>query len=155
MEFIGGKELKEIYNRLSKKKRGSKNYKQLLHYKTCKINEVVNRFVKTYSETDFVCENLRNVKHASKLYKSLNNKLQYWSYRQVLDKLNQLSEIEGFNVIKIDPAYTSQTCSKCGTILKSNRNNEFYHCSCGLLIDADTNAAINILHRGTHSSSNK
>ena len=121
MEFIGGKELKEIYNRLSKKKRDSKNYKQLLHYKTCKINEVVNKFINFYKDTDFVCENLRNVKHASKLYKSLNNKLQYWSYRQVLDKLDQLSEIEGFNVTKIDPAYTSQTCSNCGTILKNNR----------------------------------
>ena len=121
MEFIGGKELKEIYNRLSKKKRGSKNYKQLLHYKTCKINEVVNKFVNFYKDTDFVCENLRNVKHASKLYKSINNKLQYWSYRQVLDKLNQLSEIEGFKLIKVDPAYTSQTCSNCGTILKNNR----------------------------------
>ena len=121
MEFIGGKELKEIYNKLSLKKDGSKNYKQFLHYKMCKINEVVNKFVKTYSETDFVCENLRNVKHASKLYKSLNNKLQYWSYRQVLDKLDQLSEIEGFKLTKIDPAYTSQTCSKCGTILKNNR----------------------------------
>lgn len=120
----------------------------------CKINEVVNRFVKTYSETDFVCENLKNVKHASKLYKSLNNKLQYWSYRQVLMKLEALSEVEGFNLIKVDPAYTSQTCSNCGTILKSNRNGEFYNCSCGLIIDADTNAAINILHRGTHSSSN-
>ena len=108
----------------------------------CKINEVVNKFIKAYSDTDFVCENLRNVKHASKLYKSLNNKLQYWSYRQVLDKLDQLSEIEGFNLIKIDPAYTSQTCSNCGTILKSNRNGEFYNCSCGLIIDADTNAAI-------------
>ena len=150
-----GVELKSIYNRLIKKKRGSKNYKQLLHYKMCKINEVVNRFVNFYKDTDFVCENLRNVKHASKLYKSLNNKLQYWSYRQVLDKLDQLSEIEGFNLTKIDPAYTSQTCSKCGSIIKSNRNGEFYNCSCGLLIDADTNAAINILHRGTNSSSNK
>ena len=150
-----GKELKEIYNRLSKKKRGSKNYKQLLHYKMCKINEVVNKFINFYKDTNFVCENLKNVKHASKLYKSLNNKLQYWSYRQVLDKLDQLSEIEGFNLTKIDPAYTSQTCSKCGSIIKSNRNGEFYNCSCGLLIDADTNAAINILHRGTNSSSNK
>ena len=120
----------------------------------CKINEVVNKFVKTYFDTDFVCENLRNVKHASKLYKSLNNKLQYWSYRQVLDKLDQLSEIEGFKLIEVDPAYTSQTCSKCGSILKSNRNGEFYNCSCRLIIDADTNAAINILHRVTHSSSN-
>ena len=121
MEFTGGKELKEIYNKLSLKKRGSKNYKQLLHFKTCKINEVVNKFINFYKDTDFVCENLRNVKHASKLYKSLNNKLQYWSYRQVLMKLEALSEVEGFNLIKIDPAYTSQTCSNCGTILKNNR----------------------------------
>ena len=122
MEFIGGKELKEIYNRLSKKKRDSKNYKQLLHYKTCKINEVVNKFINFYKDTDFVCENLRNVKHASKLYKSLNNKLQYWNYKQVLDKLNSLSELKGFKLIKVEPAYTSQTCSKCGQIIKANRN---------------------------------
>ena len=32
MGFIGGKELKEIYNKLSLKKRGSKNYKQLLQF---------------------------------------------------------------------------------------------------------------------------
>ena len=126
----------------------------MLKFKHDKINEVVNKFINFYKDTDFVCENLRNVKHASKLYKSLNNKLQYWSYRQVLMKLEALSEVEGFNLTKIDPAYTSQTFSKCGTILKSNRNGEFYNCSCGLIIDADTNAAINILHRGTHSSSN-
>ena len=87
----------------------------------CKINEVVNKFINFYKDTDIVCENLRNIKHASKLYKSLNNKLQYWSYRQVLDKLDQLSEIEGFNITKIYPAYTSQTCSNCRTILKNNR----------------------------------
>ena len=66
-------------------------------------------------------KDLKRVKHASKLYKSLNNKLQYWSYRQVLDKLEALSELEGFKLIKVDPAYTSQTCSNCGTILKNNR----------------------------------
>ena len=119
--FIGGVELKSIYNKLVKKKRGSKNYKQLLKFKHDKINEVVNKFINFYKDTDFICENLRNVKHASKLYKSLNNKLQYWSYRQVLDKLDQLSEIEGFKLTKIDPAYTSQTCSKCGQVIKANR----------------------------------
>lgn len=117
-----GKELKEIYIKLTKKKRGSKKYKQYLHFKTCKINEVVNRFIETYKNTDIVCEDLKLVKHASKLYKSINNKLQYWSYRQVLDKLNSLSELKGFKLIKVEPAYTSQTCSKCGQIIKANRN---------------------------------
>ena len=117
-----GKELKEIYIKLTKKKRGSKNYNQLLTYKRNKINEVVNRFIETYKDTDIVCEDLKRVKHASKLYKSLNNKLQYWSYKQVLDKLNSLSELKGFKLIKVEPAYTSQTCSKCGQIIKANRN---------------------------------
>ena len=93
----------------------------MLEYKKQKVNRIVNLFVKTYQNTDIVCEDLKRVKHASRLYKSLNNKLQYWSYRQVLDKLEALSELEGFKLIKVDPAYTSQTCSKCGTILKNNR----------------------------------
>ncbi|MBO5142750.1 MAG: transposase [Treponema sp.] len=148
-----GKELKEIYIKLTKKKRGSKNYKQLLTYKRNKINEVVNRFIETYKDTDIVCEDLKRVKHASKLYKSTNNKLQYWSYKQVLDKLNSLSELKGFKLIKVEPAYTSQTCSNCGQVIKANRQGELYSCSCGLLIDADTNAAINILNRGVYCPS--
>lgn len=119
--FIGGNDLKDIYEKISRKQRGSKNYKQLLKFKHDKINEVINKFINFYKDTDIVCEDLKRVKHASKLYKSLNNKLQYWSYRQVLDKLEALSELEGFKLIKVDPAYTSQTCSNCGTILKNNR----------------------------------
>ena len=117
-----GKELKSIYIQLANKKHGSKNYNQLLAYKRNKINEVVNRFIETYKDTDIVCEDLNRVKHASKLYKSTNNKLQYWSYKQVLDKLNSLSELKGFKLIKVEPAYTSQICSKCGQIIKANRN---------------------------------
>jgi IS605 OrfB family transposase len=117
-----GKDLKDIYIKLTQKKRGSKNYNQLLTFKRNKINEVVNRFIETYKDTDIVCEDLKRVKHASKLYKKINNKLQYWSYKQVLDKLNSLSELKGFKLIKVEPAYTSQTCSNCGQVIKANRN---------------------------------
>ena len=54
--------------------------------------------------------------------------IQYWSYRQVLDKLEMLSEIEGFEMILVDPAYTSQTCSACGVIDKMSRKSEVYQC---------------------------
>ena len=120
-EFIGGNDLKDIYEKISRKQRGSKKYKRLLEYKNQKVNRIVNLFIKTYPNTDIVCEDLKRVKHASNFYKKVNNKLQYWSYRQVLDKLEALSELEGFKLIKVDPAYTSQTCSNCGTILKNNR----------------------------------
>ena len=120
-EFIGGNDLKDIYEKISRKQRGSKKYKRLLEYKNQKVNRIVNLFIKTYPNTDIICEDLKRVKHASSFYKKVNNKLQYWSYRQVLDKLEALSELEGFKLIKVDPAYTSQTCSNCGTILKNNR----------------------------------
>lgn len=148
--FIGGTELKDIYLKLSNKQRKSKKYVKTLIYKRNKINEVVNKFLKCYPDTNIIVEDLYNVKYKSKLYKTINNKLQYWSYRQVLDRLNALSELKGFKVIKVEPAYTSQTCSNCGAIIKNNRDGEFYNCSCGLVIDADTNAAINILHRGMY-----
>ena len=65
-----------------------------------------------------------------------------------------LSQAEGFELNLVDPAYTSQTCSSCGNIDKKSRNGESYTClSCGIMMDADHNAAINILHRGTYRSS--
>lgn len=116
-----GSDLKDIYERLSKKQRGSKKYKKLLEFKKQKINRTVNLFVKAYPDTDFICEDLKRVKEASKFYRKVNNKLQYWSYKQVIDRLEALSQIEGFKLIKVDPAYTSQTCSNCGAVIKANR----------------------------------
>lgn len=150
-----GKDLHEVYDKLSKKQRGSKKYKRLLAYKKNRVNEVCNKFIEEHDNFDVVCEDLQNVKHKSSFYKSVNNKLQYWSYRQVIDKLDSLSESKGFTLIKVDPAYTSQTCSNCGAVIKSNRNGEHYHCNCGLEIDADTNAAINILRRGVYCPSSQ
>jgi putative transposase len=50
-------------------------------------------------------------------------------------------------VVAINPAYTSQECSKCGSIHKTNT--KFYHCkTCNFKGDRDINAAINIAKRG-------
>ena len=150
-----GVDLKKVYEKLAKKQKGSKKYKRLLEFKRQKINQTVNQFVQAYPDTDIICEDLKNVKYASQFYRKVNNKLQYWSYRQVLDRLENLSELKGFKLIKVEPTYTSQTCSRCGTTMKVNRDGEHYHCDCGLEIDADTNAAINILRRGAYCPSSQ
>lgn len=56
----------------------------------------------------------------------------------------------GGTLIKINPAYTSQTCSACGVIDRNSRESQarFACRSCGLEENADTNAAINILRQG-------
>ena len=67
----------------------------------------------------------------------------------MLAKLERLCEENGIHFTKVDPSYTSQTCSSCGAIDKTNRNGEVYQCkACGPIEDADINASINILHRG-------
>ncbi|MYA03534.1 MAG: IS200/IS605 family element transposase accessory protein TnpB, partial [Caldilineaceae bacterium SB0664_bin_22] len=50
---------------------------------------------------------------------------------------------------KVNPAYTSQTCSRCGHVDKSNRPSQaVFACgACGFRANADHNAAVNILVR--------
>ncbi len=52
-------------------------------------------------------------------------------------------------LVKVDPAYTSQACSRCGYTDKSNRPSQaVFRCGvCGFRLNADHNAAINILTR--------
>ena len=52
---------------------------------------------------------------------------------------------------EINPAYTSQTCSGCGHIAKKSLSERQHNCQqCGLSLDRDTNAAINILSVGQY-----
>jgi transposase len=45
----------------------------------------------------------------------------------------------------INPAFTSQKCSQCGEIHSESRNGEVFLCkNCGIQMDADYNASINI-----------
>lgn len=47
---------------------------------------------------------------------------------------------------KVDPAYTSKTCSKCGNINKKLKlSYRVYKCSCGNIMDRDVNAAKNLV----------
>jgi len=54
-------------------------------------------------------------------------------------------------LIKINPAYTSQTCSQCGTRTIMELKDRVFNCSCGLSMDRDINAARNILRLGRQS----
>jgi putative transposase len=59
------------------------------------------------------------------------------------------AEMLGIPVQLVDPRYTSQTCSVCGHIDKSNRisRDDFICSDCGYAAPADLNAAINIAAR--------
>ena len=76
------------------------------------------------------------------------NKLQRWTYSNLLNRLKLRCEREGVLLVRVDPAYTSQTCSKCRNKDKKSRNGELFTCTtCGYSADADYNASVNILQR--------
>ena len=78
------------------------------------------------------------------------NRLLSRTYRKVIkDKLARLEEKFGITTVEVNAAYTSQECSKCGFVSKGNRKSQSaFHCTCcGHKVNADVNAARNIVKR--------
>ncbi|MFB6228297.1 MAG: RNA-guided endonuclease InsQ/TnpB family protein, partial [Halobacteriales archaeon] len=76
---------------------------------------------------------------------SNGKKFQQWAFRRLFQYVEYKAEGEGLTVEQIDPAYTSQRCSKCGTTLEENRDGNAFQClKCGYELHADYNAAKNI-----------
>lgn len=68
---------------------------------------------------------------------------------RLYNRINQLCELNGVHFLQIDPAYTSQTCNKCGFVHKLSRTGEIFKCrNCDYTTDADYNASLNILNLG-------
>jgi putative transposase len=70
-----------------------------------------------------------------------------WGYlkRRLADKAVEA----GRQVILVNPSYTSKTCSACGALFADlSLADRWVECSCGLSMDRDVNAALNILWVG-------
>ncbi|GHU19558.1 hypothetical protein FACS189472_09520 [Alphaproteobacteria bacterium] len=88
----------------------------------------------------------KNVRAKSGLNKSILDQGWFEFRRQLEYKLVW----KGGKLILVPPQYTSQKCSCCGCIDRNNRKTqaEFSCQRCGLEMNADHNAAINILAAG-------
>jgi putative transposase len=70
-----------------------------------------------------------------------------WSY--LVSRLAHKAESAGREVVKVDPAYTSKTCSGCGAIFEHlSLSDRWVECDCGVSLDRDHNAAIVVFQRG-------
>ncbi|MGP9492257.1 RNA-guided endonuclease InsQ/TnpB family protein [Psychrobacter sp. AOP7-B1-24] len=88
----------------------------------------------------------RNVKAKSGLNKSILD--QGWG--MMVNMLECKQQWRGGLLIKVNPRYTSQTCSRCQHIAKENRQTQskFECVKCRYVANADFNAARNILAAG-------
>lgn len=83
--------------------------------------------------------------------RGLNRSLRAASLAGIVNKLEYKTQLTGRNrLILVNPAYTSQTCSECGYCDSRNRESQAdFECKqCHMSMNADLNAANNILKRG-------
>ena len=90
---------------------------------------------------------LEDLKRFEKGYgKTLNRRLSNWATGRFRDILSDKAEEIGILTDTGDPRYTSQKCSRCGRVERSNRDlqRHLYSCSCGNRLNDDLNAGRNI-----------
>ncbi|MEG4576023.1 transposase [Microcoleus sp. N3A4] len=150
------KALKRLNHRFSRTKKGSKNRakaRNRLSRKHLKVSRQRKDFAVKLARcviqsSDLVAyEDLqvRNLVKNRKLAKSISDAA--WSnFRQWLE---YFGKVFGVVTVAVPPHYTSQNCSNCGEVVKKSLSQRTHRCQhCGVVLDRDWNAAINILELG-------
>jgi len=113
--------------------------KDFLHKLSRKL---VNRFGAIF------VEDLKPKQMVSGNYKVLNKYINDAAWSMFFNMLSYKAEEAGRKIIKVNPKNTTQRCSACGKIVPKDLSIRAHVCSCGLNIDRDLNAALNIFMLG-------
>ena len=162
--FFNSKHLRNVkgkYNHLRKRlqSKGTKSAKRLLK----KLSGKEHRFVKDVNHCiskqivnmpyDIIVMEKLNIKRRKELGKRFNSILNGWSYNQLEQFIDYKAKREGKRMEFVDARYTSQKCSICSHVDRSNRSNihqSFFKCkACGFELHADLNASRNIKNNYT------
>ncbi len=146
-----------LQQRLSAAKKGSKNrqkrkrmlakeWQRVRERERAILHEMTAELVKSKSNCYYV-ENLDVQEMMGNYHLARAIAEQQWS--TLVNMLTYKAASAGGWVVKVDPRYTSQDCSRCGTRVGKTLSDRLHECpACGLSIDRAWNAAINILNRG-------
>jgi len=93
-----------------------------------------------------VIEDLKHIRERVKLSKDVRRNFHNWSFFQFEQFLTYKAQLKNIKIDFVDARYTSQKCSKCGYISKSNRQSQSnFKCKqCSNTLNADLNASRNI-----------
>jgi putative transposase len=108
------------------------------------LHQVSARLVSGY---DIIVLERLNVRAlaSGRLAKSINDA----SWGTLREMIAYKAESAGRQFIEVDPRDTTQACSGCGCIVPKKLSERWHCCPhCGLEMDRDHNAAINILRKG-------
>ena len=132
-----------IENNLGRKKlnRQNKKVQSQIKDKICKAtHEVVDK------AKVIAVEDLTSPITSKKFGKNVTRKLSAWTKGVIATAIETISRRRGSSVILVNSAYTSQMDSRYG-ILLGNRSFDSFNCFDGVVLQADENAARNVLAR--------
>ena len=90
-----------------------------------------------------VLEDLTHIRDRIKGNRRVKSRLHRWAFRELQEMVIYKATLEGILVIKVDPQYTSQTCSRCGKMGKRSKHR--FRCEhCGFQAHSDLNASRNL-----------
>ena len=127
---VGQKEKNKIRNRL--------------HH----ISNTIIRLAKE-NKSAIVIGEIKGIRRKKTKSKFLNRMIYNMPYHALTRMVQYKAEQQGLQIYKINEAYASITCHKCGNIDKKQRKTQglFSCASCGLQYNADLNGAMNNLQR--------
>lgn len=146
------KHLAKVSRRWSKKKsKKNKRAIQNAHRKVRNqrndfLHKVSNKLVKSYSLISVENLNIQGLAK-SRLGKSVHDV----GWGTFIQLLCYKAESAGCKVVEVSPAYTSQTCPKCGDVKKKELSQRWHSCECGFSTHRDHAASLNILALGQQS----
>ena len=155
------RKIKGLQKSLSRKRRGSKNYQKIklklrevyrkLQNARRKMNEeIVSKIIKAHDV--IITESLKVKEMIEKRNKKLRKSILNATMADIIRRLKYKCEWLGKVFYQVPEFYaSSQICSRCGSKNKQLKdiNIRKYECEkCGLIIERDLNASINIMSEG-------
>lgn len=140
--------------RLSRKKKGSHNrfkakvklaraYEKLGNTRNDFLHKTSRSLVNRYSLISLENLNIKGMVQ-EKYGKQINDA----GWGMLASMLCYKAESAGCKVVFVDPSGTTKECNRCGTIVPKALWERVHNCPCcGLVLDRDLNASINILNR--------
>ena len=109
------------------------------------IHQLSHEWVTGFGMITFEKLNGKNMLQNHRLAKSISDA----AWHQLIAYTTYKAENAGRVVVLVDPRNTSQQCSGCGTMVSKPLSVRVHACpTCGLVMDRDQNAAMNILGLG-------
>jgi putative transposase len=148
--------LRVLQRRVSRRKKGSVNrrkavralqrqHDQIANKRADFLKKIVHGLIVRYDYIAIEDLQITNMAQNHSLSKSILDA--GWGY--FAQHLAHKAAWAGRVVAQVNPAYTSKTCSQCGSLFAHlTLADRWVKCDCGLSLDRDENAARNLLARG-------